>query len=431
MVPAAAGGQSAPAPERTDTALVLEIQRRMDVAASVDDPERRRATLIAQLRRVPPLAAELEERFPHSKYLAAGLSMAVDALVLRREAGDEKVSCKEIVAAAEKLADSADREDFQAKGRLVALRWSLRGDVLAARREWEKARSAASRPATASRPTATQPASRPAVCPAERKLRRAYARKAAALAARFPETLHAPVALHLAGSLHLAADEQAEAVKAFDRLTVNYPKDPLSLEALIALADLHRRAGRDEKALAAKRRCVDHFDRVADPELAMIVAQFKRDIALAECVGKPFFLRFASVDGERFNIGDHKGKTVLVYFVLSLVDGEYAAEDRASLAAMSKLAAQRGCVLAAVCADSREAAPKVLAAAKKAGLDVPILLDARSRVAAQYGVLTVPAVAVVGPKGKLREVIARDPIVEQVRTALTAPTATAPAGGDD
>ena len=48
---------------------------------------------------------------------------------------------------------------------------------------------------------------------------------------------------------------------------------------------------------------------------------------------------------------------------------------------------------------------KVMAYTRRAGITFPILLDARGKVAARYGVLSLPITLVVGPDGRMAEQI--------------------------
>ena len=72
----------------------------------------------------------------------------------------------------------------------------------------------------------------------------------------------------------------------------------------------------------------------------------------------------------------------------------------------------------AVGADLKEDAKKVAAALTAAKIDTPNLLDPATRVAAQYGVLLVPSVTVISPKGKLAAIVTDIDIVPAVRKAL-------------
>ena len=398
---------------RSDAAIVLEIQRLTDPDPTLSDPDQQRLARLANLRKIPALMAELEKRFPKSRYRAAAASLAVDALIMRQQLGDKGVRPAQIVAAAERLVAAAEKDEFRAKGKFILLETELiRSFGLAA------ATTQASMPSTL-------PATASASSPADAKRKIAFAKRFVALAGEFPKTGYAPVGLYMAGSLYLNARAEKPAVAAYDRLSRDYPKDPYSLEALMILVQLHTRAGRTKQALAAKRRCVDHFGN------SPAAAKYRADIAQSESIGKPFFLRFRSVRGKVVNVSEHKGKTVLVYFYVSVLDEDMRGWTLEKMEGLAKLAAGRKCVFLAVGADGREAAEKVAALLNARKIGTPNLLDPDGRVASQYGVLLVPAVAIVGPDGKLKSIISAVDIVAAVRKALAAPKpapATKPAG---
>ena len=391
------------ASERSDAAIVLEIQRLTDPDPTLTDPDQQRLARLANLRRIPALLAELEKRFPKSRYRPAATSLAVDALIMRQQLGDKTVRRADIVVAAKRLISAADNDEFRAKGKFILLETAL-----------IKAFGLAPTTAQASMPS-TLPATTSASRPADAKKQIAFAKKFAALAGEFPKTGYAPIGLYLAGGLYLNARAERAAVAAYDRLSRDYPKDPYSLQALMILVRLHTRAGRDKQALAAKRRCVDHF---GDSDAA---TKYRADIAQAECIGKPFFLRFRSVRGKVVNVTKHRGRTVLVYFYISVLDEELRDWSLEKMSGLVKLAAEKKCIFLAVGADQPDDAEKVAAVLKAKKIDTPNLLDPDGRVASQYGVLMVPAVAVVGPDGKLKNIVSAVDIVSAVRKALAPP----------
>lgn len=240
------------------------------------------------------------------------------------------------------------------------------------------------------------------------------ARKFTCLADDLPRTSYAPAALFQAGGLYLQAEREPSALASFGRLERDYPKDPFALKGMMVLVQLHTRAGRTEEALAVKRRVVANFSGSA------AAIKYRADIAKAECVGKPFFLRFRSVRGRAVNVRDHRGKTVLVYFYASLVEPDLAERAAEEMSSLAGLAAERGCVLLAVGADREADKDKVAAALKARNLQTPNLLDPDSQVARNYGVLFVPAVAIVGGDGKLKDIVSDAEILSAVRKALRA-----------
>ena len=69
--------------------------------------------------------------------------------------------------------------------------------------------------------------------------------------------------------------------------------------------------------------------------------------------------------------------------------------------------------------DEAEAVARILNAK---GIDAPNLLDPESKVAQNYGVLFVPAVAIVSPKGMLKDIVTGGNIVSAVKGAIAPPT---------
>ncbi len=197
-----------------------------------------------------------------------------------------------------------------------------------------------------------------------------------------------------------------------ERLIKDHAKDANSLKAMMVLVQMHTQRNRPDKALEVKKRCVETF-----PDSAAAL-KYKADIAQYDCLGKPFFLRFKSAQGETIKVGDYKGKCVLVYFTTSLADPELAGGEAKTLKGLSELAGRVGGVLLAVTADKDEDTDKVLAILKLKDLATPVLLDPDGQAASQYGVLIMPAVAMVGPDGNLKEILADSDIVPAVRRAL-------------
>jgi len=398
---APAGAQTAPA-ERSDVAIVLEIQQLLIPDRQVDDPVLRDKMLLKDLRKVPALMAAFESKFATSRHRPVAWSLAVSAMVMRRQIGDRTVTSDGIIQAAKTLVASSTQAKYQAQGRLVILEVTA-DEALAL---------ALKVPATAtvsSRPAATQ-----AARARHKKMAGAYAGQFVRFADRYAKTTFAPPALYNAGGMYLEAGRENAAVAAFDRLSRDYAKDPLALKALMILVQLHARAGRPDKALAAKRRCVQNFE---DSPAAM---KYRADIAQAECLGKPFFLRFRSVRGRAFNVCDHRAKTVLVYFYALVSEEGLTERVTTTMANLGRLAQQTGCVLVAVGADEKTRSKKVAAILDGAKIDTPNLLDPEGKVATQYGVLFVPAVAVVAPGGKLKAIVTHADIVPAVRKALRA-----------
>lgn len=400
---AAAAPASDPPADRSGAAIVLEIERLLSPDTTIADVDQQRQAMLANLRKVPALVKALERKYPDSRYRAAAYTRAIDALLLRRQSGDKTADGRQLATVARRLLGATSDDELRAKARFVLLDCEI-VELL----------DATTRPTatTTSRPTATAAAGGSARA---RRLA-AMARKFICLAEDLPRTTYAPAALFQAGALYLEAGRDESAVAVFRRVSRDYPKDPFSLEALMILVQLHTRAGRSEEALQAKRRVVEVFSGSA------AAIKYRADIAKAECLGKPFFLRFRSVRGRQVNMRDYKGKTVLLFFYASIVEAEHAERAVREMSALAELAGRRGCVLLAVGADREARAEKVAAVLNARKIDTPNLLDPDSKVARNYGVLFVPAVAVVAPDGRLKDILSDADILAAVKKALDPPT---------
>ncbi len=392
----AAAGAADPPSDRSDAAIVLEIERLLSPDPTIADGEQQRLATLEKLRKIPLLIEALEKDFPNSRYRPAAYGMAIDALMIRRQAGDQTASAKELAGMARRLLGIADDQELRAKAEFALLDLEL-----AALLEATTQPAAASGPSTTSAPARTLAA---------------LARKFTCLADDLPRTTYAPAALFQAAALYLEVHSDEPAIATFRRLSRDYPKDPFTLKALMILVQLHTRAGNDKEALAVKRQVVEGFSGSA------AALKYRADIAKVECLGKPFFLRFRSVRGRQVNVRDYQERTVLVYFYASLVEGEFAPQVLKEMAALASLAQQRNCVLLAVGADEESRADKVAARLEAGKIDTPNLLDPDNKVAVNYGVLFVPAVAVVGPDGKLKDIVSDADIVAALRKALDGPS---------
>ncbi len=380
--------------DRSDAAIVLEIERLLTPDATIADNHQQRQALLASLRKVPALVEVLERKFPRSQYRPAAYSLAIDALILRRRAGDPTVGGRQMSRLARKLLSVADDDEFRAKARFVLLEVAA-AEVFSA---------------------TTTTTSRPTTSPAAAKKLAAIAGKYVRLTDELPKTAYAAAALFQGGGIYLEAGRDDAALAVLERLSRDYPKDPFSLNALMILVQLYERRGQDGKALRAKRKVVEGFSGSA------AAIKYRADIARAECLGKPFFLRFRSVRGRRVSIRDYRGKTVLVYFYASVVAAEQRERILREMSALAALAGKRGGVLLTVGADGEDEAEAVARILNAKGIDAPNLLDPESKVAQNYGVLFVPAVAIVSPKGVLKDIVTGGNIVSAVKGAIAPPT---------
>jgi peroxiredoxin/TolA-binding protein len=402
--PAAGLGQSASA--SSDVAILLEMNKLAAPDETIEDDAQRRQALLKNVRKIPQLLQTFEKDYPKSKYLGDAYSITLEALIFMQQMQGGSVTAEQIGRAAKRLLEVTQDDRMRAQGSFVLLELEADQKI----KEHAKQAATASAPAGASRPAMASAPSR--VPPPLTSVGDGFLK----LARQYPQTIYAPMALYQGAGYYLESAREDLAIAAMNQLAKDYPKDPLSLKAVMVLVQLHSR--RDEAALAtsAKKRCVEQF-----PDSAA-AAKYKADIALEESLSKPFFLRFRSVDGQQVDVQQHKGKPVLVYFFGSLSDEKLGQQTLKELAELAALAKRHGAALIAVGADESQDAEVVAKKLKDSGLAVPTLLDAEGKVAENYGVMLLPSVGVVGTDGKLHDIA---PSIKQAAAALTALPATA------
>jgi peroxiredoxin/TolA-binding protein len=403
--PAAATSAPTTAPlagDRSDATIALEIQALLAVDDTIVDEVEQTRAILDNLKKVPALIEEMDKSFPGSKYRAAAHSLGIDALLMRRKVGDPQATTAAVAAAADKMLAASSTDLYRCKAKFIALQVAALDALDAAT-------------------VTTQTASRPAKAIEQTC---AVAEKFVRLAEEYPHTELAPDAMYLAAGLYLEMGRADSAITVYERLLADHPKDSSSLKAMMVLVQLYDQRN-PAKAMDIKRRCVAQFP---DSTAAM---KYKADIAQADCLGKPFILRFRSVQGDKINLRDYKGKPVLVYFAATLADAQLGPGEIKTLAGLAALATDRGAGMLAVSADKEEDGPLAAAALAIRKVAVPLLIDPDNKVATQYGVLILPAVAVVDADGNLRDVLSDANMAAAVKKSLatltTQPaTATAP-----
>ncbi len=115
--------------------------------------------------------------------------------------------------------------------------------------------------------------------------------------------------------------------------------------------------------------------------------------------GEPVF-EFALPDlrGNQVSLSSLRGRLVLVHFWATWCP---VCMDEMSI--LEEAAQAHPGDLAVLGINLGEKPAKVAAYARRAGITFPILLDARGKVAARYGVLSLPITLVVGPDGRMAE----------------------------
>lgn len=106
------------------------------------------------------------------------------------------------------------------------------------------------------------------------------------------------------------------------------------------------------------------------------------------------------LQGREVTLASLRGRAVLVHFWAT-----WCPVCRDELPLLEEAARERSGSLTVLGVNLGEKRDKVAAYAREAGLTFPILLDGRGKVAARYGVLSLPITLVVGPDGQMAEQI--------------------------
>ncbi len=112
--------------------------------------------------------------------------------------------------------------------------------------------------------------------------------------------------------------------------------------------------------------------------------------------GRPFTL--SDLDGRPVTLSSFRGRLVLLHFWATWCPT--CREEMAILEEATRAHADRLVILGVNLGEKRS---KVAAYVKEAGITFPILLDGRGKVAAAYGVLSLPITLVIAPDGRVAE----------------------------
>jgi len=117
--------------------------------------------------------------------------------------------------------------------------------------------------------------------------------------------------------------------------------------------------------------------------------------------GEPVF-EFALPDlqGNQVSLSSLRGRLVLVHFCAT-----WCPVCMDEMSVLEEAARAHPGDLTVLGSNLGEKPAKVAAYARRAGITFPILLDARGKVAAHYGVLSLPITLIVGPDGRMAEQI--------------------------
>ena len=117
--------------------------------------------------------------------------------------------------------------------------------------------------------------------------------------------------------------------------------------------------------------------------------------------GEPVFeFTLPDLQGNQVALSSFRGRLVLVHFWAT-----WCPVCLDEMSVLEEAAQAHPGALAVVGINLGEKPAKVMAYARRTGITFPILLDARGKVAARYGVLSLPITLVVGPDGQMAEQI--------------------------
>ncbi|HYS78623.1 MAG TPA: TlpA disulfide reductase family protein [Candidatus Dormibacteraeota bacterium] len=115
--------------------------------------------------------------------------------------------------------------------------------------------------------------------------------------------------------------------------------------------------------------------------------------------GEPVFdFALPDLQGNQVSLSSFRGRLVLVHFWAT-----WCPVCLDEMAVLVEAARAHPDDLTVLGINLGEKPSKVSAYARRAGITFPILLDARGKVAARYGVLSLPITLVVGPDGRMAE----------------------------
>ena len=128
---------------------------------------------------------------------------------------------------------------------------------------------------------------------------------------------------------------------------------------------------------------------------------------------RPPALVLPSLDGKEVSLESLRGRLVLLHFWAT-----WCPTCRAEMLLLEQAALDHPGNLVVLGINLGEKRARVAAYATSTGITFPILLDTRGRVAARYGVLSLPITLVVGPDGRLEERVSMGSLDPASLTAL-------------
>lgn len=220
------------------------------------------------------------------------------------------------------------------------------------------------------------------------------------LSASYSQALQAPQADY--------AEIQAKWLEDLEQFVKDHPGSPDGAEAMLQLAIAQEFAGNEEKA-------IHWYDQILKSYASSMPAHKASGAKLRlESVGKPMRLRGTTLQGSALDLSQYRGKTVLIQYWATWC--EPCKVDMARLKELQAEYAKQGFVIIGVNLDNtREEVVSYVQAERIpwAQLHEPGGLE--SRLANEMGILTLPTMILVDPKG---DVVSRNIHVTELESEL-------------
>lgn len=184
-----------------------------------------------------------------------------------------------------------------------------------------------------------------------------------------------------------------------EKFLADFPKAPESPDALLQLASINEFNADEDKAKGYYKRLGEQFPETEIGKKA--VGALRR----LEIVGKPLTLKGKTTTGQTVDLARASGKSVAVVFWASWADAA-----RKDLSELAKLAAARSEDLEVVTVSLDNTAEDLQAFLKSNPVSLPIVFEPggmEGRLAAEYGIISLPTVFLIDPSGKVSNRLVR------------------------
>jgi hypothetical protein len=190
-----------------------------------------------------------------------------------------------------------------------------------------------------------------------------------------------------------SAKTQEQLLQRLAKFVEDYPQGEDTPDALIQLGMVSELMGKETEAKNWYKQLVKNH-----PEKKSFVDKAEGALRRFEMEGKAFELAAPMTNGSRFDIGNLRGKVVIVYYWDR--SNQQSIGDFARLRELLRLYGAKGLEL--VCINLDNSPPLAEAAAESApGTQIAQAGGLESGLANQYGIVVLPTMFLVGPDGKV------------------------------